>query len=208
VSVATISPHRHEVLSAAGRRGGKAHKHRWTDDEMEIVRQKYQGTNASAEAIARELGVTKYAVKGIVQRLGITRVKSPPWTADEDERLIELLSKHPAGEVAKRMGRSTNAVVVRSKRLGYSRRSRDGWYTKKDMCCMLGVNHRWLQRYIDRGELKASWHYGTKPGQKGFAAWHIEQREVRKFIIRHCYDLVGRNVDLPDIVYVLTGGRI
>jgi len=31
-------------------------KHNWTDDEREIVRRDYRGTNASAEAIAHHLG--------------------------------------------------------------------------------------------------------------------------------------------------------
>ena len=73
---------------------------------------------------------------------------------------------------------------------------------------MLGVDHHWLQPYIDRGELKASWHYGTKPGKPGLAAWHIDEKEVRRFIIAHSYDLVGRNVDLPGVVYVLSGGEM
>ena len=53
-----------EVLSAAGAKGGKQPKHQWTDEEREIVRRDYKGTNASSQAIAARIGVTMCAVKG------------------------------------------------------------------------------------------------------------------------------------------------
>ncbi len=194
---------RHDALVAARRRAGRP----WTEDELEAVRLGYRGTITSARNIASVLGRTPFGVKGQVQKLGVTRTKPRNWTADEDEQLIELMGKHPPQQVAKRMHRSVNAVIMRSKRLGFSRRTRDGWYTKMDVCQMLGVDHHWLQPYINRGELQASWHYGTRPGQAGMACWHINEKDLREFIIAHCYDLVGRNADLPGIVYVLTGDQ-
>ena len=175
---------------------------------MEVVRRGYRGTNASALEVGRKIGRSVWAVKGMVQKLGVSKPKPRNWTEDEDERLIELMGKHPPQQVAKRMHRSCTACIMRSKRLGFSRRTRDGWYTEKDVCQMLGVDHHWVQPYIARGELKASWHYGTKPGQKGLASWHITEKDLRTFIVAHCYDLVGRNIDLPTIVYVLTGGEM
>ena len=206
--MAVLTPERREMLKAAGRRAGRTPRRPWTEDEREVVRRGYRGTNASARDVGRRLGRSVWAVKGMVQRLGITRTKPHNWTEDEDERLIELLGKHPPTQVAKRMHRSVNAVVVHSQRLGFSRRSRDGWYTAKDVCQMLGVDHHWLEPYIDRGELEATWHYGTEPGQAGgLTAYHITEAHLRAFIIRKCYDLVGRNVDLPGIIYVMTEGE-
>jgi len=48
-------------------------KHHWIDEELEFVRRDYKGTNKSAEEIALNLGVTKWAVKGQVQKLGGNR---------------------------------------------------------------------------------------------------------------------------------------
>jgi hypothetical protein len=203
-----VSPERHEQLAAAGRTAGSRPKHRWTDDERELVRQGYRGTNASAAAVGRRIGVSTWAVKGVVQQLGITRTKPRNWTEDEDERLIDLMGRYSAPYVAKRMGRSVNAVVLRSKRLGFSRRTRDGWYTASDCYRMLGIDHHVLRHYIDSGELRATSHFGGPVGTGvGQEQYHIEEAELRRFIIAHCYDLVGRNVDLPGVVYVLTGGE-
>jgi hypothetical protein len=204
-----VSPERHEQLAAAGRTAGSRPKHRWTDDERELVRQGYRGTNASAAAVGRRIGVSVWAVKGVVQQLGITRTKPHNWTEDEDERLIELMGRYSARWVAARMHRSINAVIVRAQRLGFSRRTRDGWYTMMDVSRMLGIDHKVIRRYMDRGELKASSHFGGPVGTGvGQEQYHIEEAELRRFIVAHCYDLVGRNVDLPGVVYVLTGGEV
>ena len=205
--MAVLTPERREMLKAAGRRAGRTPRRPWTEDDMEEVRKGYRGTNTSALEVGRRIGRSKWAVKGIVQKLGLTRAKPHNWTEDEDEQLIELLGKHPPQQVAKRLHRSCNACILRSQRLGFSRRTRDGWYTEKDVCQMLGVDHHWVQPYIARGELKASWHYGTKPGKPGLASYHITEQDLRDFITRKCYDLVGRNVDLPGIIYVMTEGE-
>jgi hypothetical protein len=95
-------------------------------------------------------------------------------------------------------------VVVKSKRLGYSRRVKDGWFTKKDVCEMLGVDHKWIQRRIDDGDLKANWNNpDIKPQQNGSAYWRIKECDLKEYITNHAFELTGRNVDLFTIVQVL-----
>lgn len=191
-------------LVEAGRLGGSSPKHKWTDEEREIIRRDYQQTRASRREIAAHLSVTEYAVAGQIQRMGIAkRTDRRPWTPKENEQLGELITRYSSIGVAKRMHRSVNSVVVRSKRLGYSSRARDGWYTKREVCEMLGVDHKWVQKRIDRGELKATYHNGRKPQQRGLAMWHIDKKDLRKFVIEHCLELNGRNVDLFDLVHLL-----
>lgn len=182
-------------------------KHHWTDEEREIVRRDYKGTNASAEAIAHRLGngITKWAVKGQVQMIGLAKVHRNGWSPEEDERLGQLITRYAPNTVAKMMGRGVNSVVVRAKRLGYSRRVRDGWFTKTEVCEILGVDHKWVQQRIDAGQLKASWHNGTKPTNKGSACWHIAEQDLKAFIQRYPLELTGRNVDLFTIVEILAG---
>ena len=103
------------------------------------------------------------------------------------------------------MKRSINSVVVRMTRLGISRRYRDGWYTKQDVCAILGKDHKWVQERIDRGQLRAARHHGRRPNAKGGGAWHIEERDLKAFIRRYPQDLEGRNVDLTTIVAILAG---
>lgn len=195
-----------ELLSEMGRRGGSAPKHKWTDEERQIVRRDFAHTHASRRAIAARLGVTEFAVAGQVSRMGIAkRIDRHPWSEAEDDRLRGLIHRYSVRTIARRMGRSINSVTVRSKRLGFHRRFRDGWYTKKEVCELLGVDHHWVQRRIDSGALIASWHNGHKPSQKGMAMWHISENDLKAFIRRYPQDLTARNVDLILIVDILVG---
>jgi len=197
-------------LSKAGIKGGTAHKHKWTEEERGIVRKDYDGHNQSAHLIALKLTnmtgdkITFCAVKGQATKLGILQNKSPDWTDREIKILSEMITRYSPLTIAKRLHRSLNAVVVKSKRLGYSRRCRDGWYTKKEVAEICGVDHKKVQAWIDRGDLKASPHGERKPQKNGGACWEITEEALKDFIISHASELQGRNVDLFQIVTILT----
>jgi DNA-binding CsgD family transcriptional regulator len=192
------------VLSRAGVKGGSAPNHKWTEEERATVRQDYKGTNASAQEIADRLGVTRFAVKGQAQKLGIMRQKSPPWTDKELERLKELIHRHSVAQIAKKLHRSPNAVKIKATRLELDLRLRFDWYTKRDVCEIVGEDHHKVQKWIDSGELKATWHNDRKPDRKGMAMWHIEAKDLKEFIVKHAGELLGRNVDIQQIVWLLT----
>jgi len=199
------------TLVQSGIRGGNAHKHKWTDRERDIVRRDYDGTNKTSQAIAAKLSsmvgdkITLFAVKGQAAKMGIMQDKSPDWTEREIEELTEKITIYAPSTIAKSMSRSVNAVVVKAKRLGLSRRVRDGWFTKKEVCEIMGVDHRKIQGYIDRGVLRASFHNGIKPQKNGGACWHIRQADLISFIKANKGDFQGRNVDLTMIVWLLSG---
>ena len=180
--------------------------HCWTEEEREIVRQGYRQTHRSRRELAAKLGVSEYSVAGQVFRMGLgKRTDRRPWTPDEDERLRELIPKKPVTSIAKILHRSVNSVTVRTKRIQASRRVRDGWYTKREVCEGLGMDHGWVQRRIDAGNLEATWHHGHRPQQDGSGSWHIEERALKRFIRRYPHELNGRNVDLILVVEVLAG---
>lgn len=199
------------TLIEAGIKGGNAHKHKWTDDERDIVRREYDGTNQMSHRIADKLTyitgdkITFFAVKGQAAKMGIMQDKSPDWTEREIETLTEMITQYAPITIAKRLRRSLNAVVVKSKRLGLKRRFRDSWFTKREVCEIMGVDHRKIQGYIDRGELKASYHSGAKPQQHGMAMWHVNTGDLAQFIKQNAGDFQGRNVDLVMIVWLLIG---
>lgn len=193
------------VLSQAGIKGGSSPKHRWTEDELDIVRRDYDGTRRSVEMIARHLNVTYFGVKGQVQKLGIAMQKSPPWTDQEIDNLSKCVHKLSINQIAKRLHRTSNAVKIKATRLKLGLRTRDGWFTKKEVCEILGVDHKKVQAWIDNGALVASWHTGLKPQKSGMAMWHITTESLRKFIIRYSGELLGRNVDIQQIVWIVAG---
>lgn len=182
-----------------------SHKHYWTDEERDIVRREYDGHNLAALKLAGNLGVTFNAVKGQVQRMGIAIDKSRGWTDQETEILAEMITQYSPITIAKRLKRSVNSVVVKSKRLRLSRRVHDGWFTKKEVCEIFGVDHKKIQRYIDNGKLKASWHTQRKPQKNGMAMWHIKSKDLKEFIKKNIGDFQGRNVDLVMIIWILNG---
>ena len=180
--------------------------HCWTEEEREIVRREYGGTRESRRHLAAKLGVTEYAVAGQIGRMGLGKITARrPWTPKEDEKLCELIPRMPLNHVAKVLHRSINSVTVRAKRVRAFRRVRDGWYTKREVCEILGMDHKWVQRWIDRGALKATYHHGHRPQQNGQGAWHIEERALKRFMRRYPHELNGRNVDLIQVVGILAG---
>ena len=193
-----------ESLSLAGIKGGTAPKHIWTEEERDIVRRDYNGTNRSAGRIADGLGVTLYAVKGQAAKMGILQQKSPPWSDKDLEQLSELIHTYSITHIAKKLHRSANAVKIKATRLKLGLRFRDGWFTKMEVCEILGVDHKKVQVWIDSGALIATWHNGRKPSQKGMSMWHIETKALRDFIINYSGELLGRNVDIQQIVWLLT----
>jgi hypothetical protein len=189
--------------------GRNRRKHHWTDDEREIVRRDYQGTRESAQAIAARLGqgITWLAVRAQAGFLSVARrsdYRRRDWTAAEDDLLWELMPKERIAVIAQRLKRSIFSVTVRAKRLGISRRTREGWYTKREVCEIVGMDHRWVQRRIDAGALKARPYNPDQPPQKnGMAMWHIAEADLRAFLVAHADELNGRNVDLVQLVAIL-----
>ena len=152
------------------------------------------------------MGVSEYAVAGQISNMGIARRDDHrPWTPEEKERLAELIHQYCPRRIVKLMHRSLNSVVVMSKRLHASRRIRDGWFTKREVCEILGHDHKWVQRRIDSGALKATYHYECRPQQRGMSAWHIEEKDLVAFIRRYPEELNGCNIDIIMLVELLAG---
>jgi len=180
--------------------------HKWTEEERQIVRRDFKHTFQSCRELARRLNVTPYGVRGQAIMMGICkREDRKPWSQKERDKLAELVPRYCPRRVAAMMHRSINSVVVESKRLHISRRCRNGWFTKAEVCEILGKDHKWVQRRIDAGSLKATYHYENRPSQLGGSAWHIEEIDVCRFIEAHSFELTGSNVDLPMIVDILVG---
>ena len=193
-------------LSQAGKNGGSAPKHKWTEEEREIVRTLYRQDSKSAQLIADRLGVTFFGVKGQVQLLGISkRTGHKWWHTNNDDKLRELIPRYAPVTIAKMMNCSIGSVINRAKRLGLSRRSKEGWYTKRDVCEILGVDHKRVQTFIDSGVLPATYHHGHRPSKFGSGSWHITKESLKRFIRKYPEEFNGRQVDLVQIVDILVG---
>ena len=189
-----------------------AKNHKWTDEERAIIRRDYKHTRKSRRQIADYLTqltndrITECGVAGQIAIMGIAKsTDRHPWSPEEEEKLRELMPTFNPRVVARKMHRSINSVVVKSKRLSVSRRSRNGWFTKKEIMEILGHDHKWVQRRIDSGALEATYHYDHRPTQKGGSAWHITEKALENFIKTYPEELVGCNIDIITIVDILSG---
>ena len=188
-----------------GRQQGPHHK--WTEEDRDIVRREYTGTHRSRHQIAVRIGVTDCAVTGQITKMGLAKITDRrPWTREEEQRLTELIGRERLPKIAKIMKRTINAVAVRAKKIHAMRRDRNGWYTKKEVCEILGMEHKWVQKRIDNGSLRATRNNEEQEHrQNSGACWRIDQRDLKEFIRRHPQELNGRNVNLCQVVEILAG---
>jgi len=70
---------------------------------------------------------------------------------------------------------------------------------------ILGHDHKWVQRRIDSGALKATYHFDHRPSQLGGSAWHIAEADLKYFIKTYPEELVGCNIDIITIVDIISG---
>lgn len=189
-------------------------KRPWNEKDKEIVRREYQHNQDSIAHLAQKLDRSENAVKGVIQQLGITRSHGrKTWTRKQDQQLIDLAGTVSMQRIAHIMGRSTNSVVVRSKRLGITRRDHTGWYTARDVARMLGVDDHWVRTRLQSGALAGTRYTADgkqakldvhDPSLNGLT-WRIEEKELIAFIRKYAHELTGRNVDLMQIVDLLAG---
>ena len=184
-------------------------KHRWTEDEEAIVRQQYRGTHQSCRDIADYLNragakppISQFAVQGRVPKLGIGQRENRRWTEYEINRLREWTGRYSPVVIAEKLKRGVVSVSVKMRKMGLSRRARTGWYTKKDVAEMLGVDHKKVQRWMDDGYLKAV-PYQEMPQKNGGGQWCIDENDLRAFLLRYPQELVGRNLDVCQVFDII-----
>ena len=106
----------------------------------------------------------------------------------------------PPDQVAKMLGRTVTSVKARAGRIGASWRDRDGWYTAQEVSEILGFGPHWVKDRISRGMLTANQTGGREQG-----VWRIQQKDLRDFIRRYPHELIGRNLDVVQVVEILVG---
>ena len=177
-------------------------KHKWTEEEEDIVRQQYRGTHQSQREIADYLNsagaqppISQFAVSGRISKLGIGQRENRRWSESEMNRLREWTGQYPPAMIAQKLKRGIVSVTVKMQKMGLHRRAKTGWYTKKDVAEMLGVEHKKVQRWMDDGYLKAV-PYQEIPRKNGGGQWRIDEKNLRAFLLRYPQELVGRNIDV------------
>ena len=183
----------------------------WTEEELTVIGQEYNGTGRSRQNLAERFGVTQWQIGTALKKLGrlLSNDQQRRWTPQEDEQLKQLIPQFSSFLISNRLQRTENAVVTRIKHLGLSKRDRKGWYTLNEVSSLLGKDHHWIRRRLDNGELTGvRYFHDRRPEEQQDQTgtkWKIEKEDLRTFIRQYADQLDGCKVNVPALVRLLTG---
>lgn len=87
---------------------------KWTREQISEIHRVYK--NHTARKTAQILGYPYESLRSLLHRFSISKPK--PWTQKEDELIKRYYKKVPYTELAKKLGRNSNAVYARLYQLG------------------------------------------------------------------------------------------
>jgi len=145
--------------------------------------------------MVRETGLPRWYIKRQAGRLGLTmRMDRRPWTATEMDLLERLVGRVSTATIAKRLHRPETSVVNKLKRMGTSRRVREG-YTIRDLGLCLGEDHHKIEGWIRNGWLRDRLQGTSRHDGNGNDIHRIREKDVLSFMKRHPEEINLGKVD-------------
>jgi len=174
-------------------------KHIWRPEYDDYLKAHYYGgLNRRFQVLnrmIRETGLPRWYIKRRASRLGLTMHQDRrPWTIAEEAIVERLVGKVSALTIAKRLKRTEASVVLKIKRMGLSRRVRDG-YTMRDLEDCLGESHKKIQRWIENGWLRDRLQGTQRNNGNGRDIHRFRESAILDFIRRHPEELNLGKVD-------------
>jgi len=140
-------------------------------------------------------GLPRWYIKHQATRLGLTmHIDRRPWTRAEMDLLEKLVGRVSSATIAKRLRRPESSIVNRLKRLGTSRRVRDG-YTMRELELCLGEDHHKIAGWIKNGWLEDRLQGTHRHNGNGNDIHRISEKEILNFIRSHPQELNLGKVD-------------
>jgi hypothetical protein len=183
---------------AERRRQAKA-KYQWHPEYEAYLRAQYHGgLNRRFQVLnrmMREIGLPRWYIKRQAARLGLTmRTDRRPWTAAEMDLLERLVGRLSTATIAKRLHRPESSVVNKLKRIGTSRRVRNG-YTMRDLEMCLGEDHHKIQQWIASGWLRDTLQGTRRHDGNANDIHRIREKDILNFIKNHPQEINLGKVD-------------
>lgn len=170
-----------------------------------------KGDVSGAAELARQLGEPRWLITLRCRKLGLTRPrrKEPPWTAAEDELMkrVPLHDPDKCSEIFRAHGfnRTATAIMVRTKRIGLSRRAH-GTFSAGAAAKVLGLDGKTVAIYCLNGTIKSSRRKTKRLPQQGGDPHSIERADLRQFVIDNLELIDFRKVDKFALVDLLVNG--
>lgn len=176
----------------------------WTEKEIEIVKKCYKGNKQNVLEIQKQLkyfcGVDRStcAISKMAQKLDLTRRRiCYTWSENDDILLENMAGSHTAQQIATKLKKSIHSVYHRASEKHICLYIKHDIYSVQRIADMLGVWENTVLRWIKEKSLKAIPHDHK-------THWQISREDLRDFIINHPVELTGRNLDMLQIVDILT----
>jgi hypothetical protein len=135
--------------------------------------------------MVRLTGLPRWYIKRQAARLGLTlHMDRRPWTADEMNLLEKLVGRVSSATIAKRLHRPESSVVNKLKRIGTSRRVRNG-YTIRELELCLGEDHHKITQWIKNGWLRDRLQGTRRHDGNGNDIHRIREKDILTFIRNH-----------------------
>jgi hypothetical protein len=174
-------------------------KYSWRPEYEAYLRAHYfGGLNRRFQVLNRMVRLTalpRWYIKRQAARLGLTmQMDRRPWTAAEMGRLEKLVGRVTTATIAKRLHRPESSVVNKLKRMGTSRRVRDG-YTMRELELCLGEDHHKIVGWIKNGWLRDRLQGTRRQGGNGNDIHRIHEKDIVTFITNHPQEINLGKVD-------------
>jgi hypothetical protein len=150
-------------------------------------------------SVARESGNPRCACWRFARQMGARgKVGCRPWTEAEQHRLLQLIERRPVAEVAKSLRRTERAVRMKLFALGANARIGKDWFTPGSLAVVLRASRETVQKWIDRGWLKAT------EQRAGTMKWIvITADDFSRFCKEHRAELFSRRVNAARVDFIL-----
>jgi hypothetical protein len=156
----------------------------------------------------RLTGMPRWYIKRQAARLGLTlHTDRRPWTAGEMNLLEKLVGRVSSATIAKRLRRPESSVVNKLKRIGASRRVRNG-YSMCDLELCFGEDHHKIARWIQNGWLRDRLQGTRRHDGNGNDIHRIREKDILTFIRAHPQEFnLGKVDQMWFLDLVLLRGR-
>ena len=186
---------------------------RWPGSARQMVRVYLSGAGAQAgtqdgykalRALITNLAVVsgnpRSACWRFVRQSGASTKRSyRQWTREEQQKLLDLIASHSLHEVTVLLRRSPTSVRAMLHRLGANARMGEDWFTKHTLAKALRIRVEEVQKWIDRGWLKA-----RTVGTDELRREVIDAEDFCQFCKQHRREVVGRRLNSDRLNFVQT----
>lgn len=174
-------------------------KHMWRPEyDAHLKAQYFGGLNRRFQVLNRMIrltGVPRWCIKRQAARLGLTmRMERRTWTRRETDLLEKLVGRMSSATIAKRLQRPESSIVNKLKRIGTSRRVRDGYTMREPELC-LGEDHHKIAGWIKNGWLEDRLQGTRRHNGNGNDIHRIREKKLLNFIKNHPQELNLGKVD-------------